>query len=220
MDAWYDQRAMTFEGFSPADLRLFRRLDAPAKVQDFVNAIPINREPEGDTVLSPLRVLREKRAHCVEGAMLAAAIFRYHGEKPLIVDMEAAPWDQDHVIAVFKRHGHWGAISKTNHPVLRYREPVYRTIRELIMSYFHEYTPVGGEKKTLRAYSLPVDLSRFDRVGWMTSAENVWDVPYYLCEVKHYSILSRAQLGSLRELDPIEIETSSREEWPAKKRGE
>ena len=207
-----------FSGFRKEDLRLFRRLNTPAKIQDFLNAIPINREPEGDTVLSPLRVLCERRAHCIEGAMLAAAIFRYHGEKPLIVDMEAAPSDQDHVIAVFKRDGHWGAISKTNHPVLRYREPVYRTIRELIMSYFHEYTPVRGKKKTLRAYSLPVDLTRFDKTGWMTRTDDVWDVPYHLCEVRHYPILTRSQIASLRTLDPIEVDTSSREEWPLKKR--
>ncbi len=209
---------MPFSAFSAKDRALFRRLTTPAKIQDFLNAIPINREPEGDTVLSPLRVLRENRAHCIEGAMLAAAIFRFHGEPPLVVDMEAASWDQDHVIAVFKRNGHWGAISKTNHPVLRYREPVYRTIRELIMSYFHEYSPVGGEKKTLRAYSLPVDLTRFDAVDWMTREDNVWDVPYHLCEVKHYPILTRSQIASLRTLDPIEVDTSSREEWPAKPR--
>ena len=209
---------MTFSDFSKKDLALFRRLNTPAKIQDFLNAIPINREPEGDTVLSPIRVLRENRAHCIEGAMLAAAIFRFHGERPLIVDMEAAPWDQDHVIAVFKRSDHWGAISKTNHPVLRYREPVYRTIRELIMSYFHEYTPVGGEKKTLRAYSAPVDLTRFDKTNWMTRRDNVWDVPYYLCEVRHSPILTRSQIAALRNLDPIERETSSREEWPKKKK--
>ena len=203
-----------FSGFSKEDLALFRRLNTPSKVQDFLNAIPINREPEGDTVLSPLRVLRERRAHCIEGAMLAAAIFRFHGQRPLLVDMEACASDQDHVIAVFKRGGHWGAISKTNHPVLRYREPVYRTIRELIMSYFHEYTPVGGKKKTLRTYSLPVDLSRFDKIQWMTRDGDVWEVAYHLCDVKHFPILNRSQIASLRTLDPIEIETSSREEWP------
>jgi len=208
---------MPYTGFTETDRRLFRRLSTPAKIQDFLNAIPINREPEGDTCLSPLRVLRERRAHCIEGAMLAAAIFRYHGEPPLIVDLEAAAWDDDHVIAVFRRHGCWGAISKTNHFSLRYREPVYRTVRELVMSYFHEYTPLDSDKKSLRSYSHPVDLSRFDARGWMTDARDVWYVPEYLVEAKHFPILGRGQIASLRRSDPIEVRAAELLEWP--KRG-
>lgn len=205
-------------GFSRSERLLFRRLDTAKKIQDFLNAMPINREPEGDTCLSPRSVLRERRAHCIEGAMLAAAIFRHHGQPPLIVDMEATRDDADHVIAVFRRQGHWGAVSKTNHPVLRYREPVYRTIRELIMSYFHEYTPVGGDRKTLRTYSRPVDLSRFDRIGWMTREGSVWEVPEYLCEIKHFPVANRSQIAGLRRLDPIEIASSNLEEWPKRRR--
>lgn len=197
-----------------AERNLFARLDTPAKIQDFVNAIPINREPEGDTCLSPRRVLRERRAHCIEGAMLAAAIFRHHGERPLIVDMEGASWDEDHVIAVFKRYGCWGAISKTNHYSLRYREPVYRTIRELILSYFHEYMPTDSDKKSLRAYSHPVDLSRFDALGWMTDERDAWYVPEYLVEAKHHPILGRGQIASLRRADPIEVRAAELLEWP------
>jgi hypothetical protein len=205
---------MAADGLSRAELNLFSRLDTPGKIQDFLNAIPINREPEGDTCLSPRRVLRERRAHCIEGAMLAAAIFRHHGQRPLIVDMEAAMWDDDHVIAVFRRHGAWGAISKTNHATLRYREPVYRTIRELVMSYFHEYTPVDGDRKSLRSFSGPVDLSRFDRLGWMTDEQNVWYVPEYLIDAKHRPILNRGQIASLRRSDPIEVRAAGLLEWP------
>ena len=205
---------MPAPGLSRSELAIFRRLDTPAKIQDFLNAIPINREPEGDTCLSPRRVLRERRAHCIEGAMLAAAILRHHGERPLIVDMEGAPWDEDHVIAVFRKYGCWGAVSKTNHYSLRYREPVYRSIRELIMSYFHEYTPIDSDKKSLRAYSGPVDLSRFDRRGWMTDEQDVWYVPEYLVKARHFPILGRGQLASLRRVDPIEARAAELLEWP------
>lgn len=110
--------------------------------------------------------------------MLAAAALRMHGHRPLVVDLKATEADDDHVIAVFRQHGSWGAISKTNHAVLRYREPVYASIRELVLSFFHEYFLKNG-KKTLRSYSQPVDLSRFDRRGWMTSEEDVWYIPEY-----------------------------------------
>jgi hypothetical protein len=207
------------DGLTREERSLFSRLDAPGKIQDFLNAIPINREPEGDTCLSPRRVLRERRAHCIEGAMLAAAILRHHGERPLIVDMEGAAWDEDHVIAVFQKRGHWGAISKTNHYSLRYREPVYRTIRELIMSYFHEYTPLDNDRKSLRAYSNPIDLSRFDRRGWLTDEQDVWYVPEYLVEAKHFPILDRGQIASLRRADPIEVRAAELEEWPKRRAG-
>lgn len=203
---------------SPSEKSLFRKLDSPSKVQDFLNAIPINREPEGDTCLSPRRVLRERRAHCIEGAMLAAAIFRTHGMPPLIVDMEGAAWDEDHVIAVYRKYGCWGAVSKTNHATLRYREPIYRTLRELILSYFHEYTPHDDDRKSLRTYSRPVDMSRFDRRGWLTAEESVWYVPEYLVEAKHYRILNRAQIASLRRVDEVEMRAAKVLEWPMKKR--
>lgn len=208
---------MPHAGFSPSDLKLFRRLSSSAKIQDFLNAIPINREPEGDTCISPLRVLRENRAHCIEGAMLAAAVLRYHGERPLIIDLEAADWDEDHVIAVFRKYGCWGAVSKTNHYSLRYREPVYRTVRELVMSFFHEYTPLDSDKKSLRAYTSPVDLSRFDRRGWMTAEDDVWYVPEFLVASKHVPILNRGQIASLRPADLIETRAAELVEWP--KRG-
>jgi len=208
---------MPFRDLSKDERRTLRALDAPWKIQEFLNAIPINHEPEGDTCLSPRRVLRERRAHCMEGAMLAALALRYHGEKPLVVDMMGTPDDCDHVIAVFRRNGHWGAISKTNHSVLRYREAVYRTLRELIMSYFHEYSSQATGKKTLRSYSMPVDLSRFDRLGWMTREDDVWEVPEYLADVRHVPLLSRSQIAALRKADPMELRVGDILEWPEPK---
>ena len=192
---------------------ILRALSTPRKIQDFLNDLPINFEPEGDTCLSPRRVLRERRAHCMEGAMLAAAAFRFHGRPPLVVDLTAAPDDHDHVIAVFRDHGAWGAVSKTNHAVLRYREPVYRTIRELVLSFFHEYFSQRDGKKTLRSFSLPVDLSRFDRRGWMTTEEDVWYVPERLCDVRHFRLLAPGQAAALRRADPIELEAGELTEW-------
>ncbi len=144
--------------------------------------------------------------------MLAALALRLHGYPPLIVDLTSTAEDLDHVIAVFKQHGHWGAISKTNHAVLRYREPIYKTIRELVMSYFHEYTTDDG-KKTLRSYSEPVDLSRFDDRGWMTDEEDVWYVAEHLVEIPHTPLLSRNQIATLRRADPIEIKIGKMKQW-------
>jgi len=192
--------------------RVLARLDTPGKIQDFLNALPQNTSHEA-TCYSPRTVLRERSAHCVEGALLAAAALHYHGERALIVDLEATADDEDHVIAVFRRFGRWGAISKTNHAVLRYREPVYYSIRELVLSYFHEYFLNSSGKKTLRAFSKPVDLHRFDRQNWMRSEEDVWFVPEYLCDIPHTSILTRAQIAALRPADLIERKAGGITEW-------
>lgn len=200
------------------ELRLLRRLRTPARIQDFLNDLPQNHEPNGDTCFSPRLVLRQGRAHCMEGAMLAAAALRLHGHRPLVLDLTATQDDQDHVVALFRQHGCWGAVSKTNHAVLRYREPIYRTVRELALSYFHEYFLQSNGKKTLRSYAGPIDLSRFDRRGWMTSLEPVWYVPEYLCCVPHRSVLSRGQAASLRRADAIERRVGDIVEWKKGKR--
>ena len=139
-----------------------------------MNAIPANFEPDGDTVLSVREVLRQRRAHCIEGAMVAAAALWVHGEPPLLLDLEAVR-DYDHVVTVFRRHGRWGAISKTNHVPLRYRDPVYRSLRELAMSYFHEYANRRGQK-TLRTYSRVLDLRTIPAAVWVTNGTNCWEV--------------------------------------------
>jgi len=144
--------------------------------------------------------------------MLAALAFRMHGQKPYILDLESSRHDQDHVIALFRQHGCWGAVSKTNHAVLRYREPVYRNIRELVMSYFHEYVDQQG-RKTLRRYSLPVDLSRFDHAQWMTNEDDNWFVAQYLVDVRHRDILTPSQIATLRRADEIEKKIGDIVEW-------
>lgn len=194
---------------TPKERALFRQLSTPAKIQDFLNKIPAHRR---DTCFSPRTVLKRRRAHCMEGAMLAAAALRFHGFPPLVLDLTSSAHDLDHVVAIFKEGGKWGAVSKTNHAVLRYREPVYRDIRELAMSYFHEYTDNSG-RKTLRSFSAPVDLSRFDARGWMTSEKPVWYIPEYLAKVRHTEILTRSQAARLRRADPIERKVGRILEW-------
>jgi hypothetical protein len=203
-------------GLDKKTLKLLKSLNTPAKIQDFLNEIPINFEPDGDSFLSPMSVLEKRVCHCTEGAILAALALRVNGQEPLVVDLMASRNDFDHVITVFRKDGKWGAISKTNHAALRYREPVYDSIRELAMSYFHEYLDKEG-RKNLRSYSAPVNLKRFDKRSWMTSGEDIYYIPEYLVEVKHFPLVNPKQIRNLRRADAIEIEAGEITEW---KRGQ
>lgn len=193
-------------GFNQEELRVLKKLTTPAKIQDFVNALAPNFEERGDTLMSPRRVLREGKAHCMEGALLAAAALWIGNAKPLILDLKTVPADDYHVVALFRKHGRWGAISKTNHAVLRYREPVYKSIRELAMSYFHEYFLNKNGKKTLRSFSRPLDLSRYLKRGWTTDEEDLWYIYDALDKTPHEQVLTKSMVAELRKADPIEIE--------------
>lgn len=170
-------------GFSPRELRTLRALDTPVKVQRFLDDLDYNHERGGATCRSPRRVLRDRTAQCAEAAILAAAAFRVHGRPPLIVDLEAER-DDDHLLAVYRERGFWGAVGKSKFAGLRYRAPVYRTVRELVVSYFEDYYNYAGER-TLRRYSRPVSLRRFDRIGWMTSEADIWPVIEHLLVIPH-----------------------------------
>src|SRR3990167_3003217 len=173
--------------FTKKEIILFKKLNTPAKVQDFLNTIPINFEHDKiDRVKSPLRVMRENNAHCIEGAILGAYILSLHGYKPLIMHLETTKNDFDHIVAPFKINGLWGALSKTNHAVLRYREPIYKTIRELVLSYFHEYFMDDG-KKTLRRYSKHLNLNIFENT-WPYADGDLWGIDEELDKIKHYDI--------------------------------
>ena len=191
--------------YSAREIRIFKQLSNPKKVQDFLaDKIEHNPARDGIECRSPRRVLREGKAHCMEGALLAAAILEFHGRPPLVLDLRSTPHDLDHVVALFQQFGCWGAVSKTNHGVLRYREPVYRTLRELAMSYFHEYFLDSGAK-TLREYSGAFNLNRVNKLNWRTTEEDLVEVPNVLDAAKHYKILSKAQIRNLRRADEIEI---------------
>jgi hypothetical protein len=191
---------MRSNGFDARELAVLRRLTTPAKIQRFLDCdIGYNIEPDGATCRSPRRVLRDGVAHCMEGALFGAATLAVQGFPPLLVDLEAVR-DDDHVLAVFRANGGWGAIAKSNYSGLRFREPVYRTLRELVMSYFEHYYNLAGEK-TLRRYSRPVNLARFDRIAWTTSEDDVWAVPEYLCTVAHSPLLAPRQVRGLNRVD-------------------
>ena len=189
-------------GLTPPEFAILGRLTTPETIQKFLFALKQNFEPRGDTCRSVRTVLREGNAHCIEGAMLAAAALWVHGEPPLLLDLRAVN-DSDHVVALFRRRGHWGALSKTNGPGLRYRDPVYRTLRELAMSYVHEYANKRN-RKTLREYSAAFDLRRIDPAVWVTGRKNAWLVGEKLDEARHYRLIDRAQEELLLRRDPYE----------------
>ncbi len=183
-------------GLSPENLRTLRALKTPARIQKFIDEIEYQY---ANTAWSPARVLRERKGHCLEGALVAAAALRVNGYLPLLMDLEAVH-DDDHVIALFRERGLWGGIAKSNFAGLRFRAPVYRTLRELALSYFEPYYNLRGER-TLRAYSRPVNLARLDRQHWMTAEEDVWCVPEALIAARHYPIVPDKVARSLPRLD-------------------
>jgi hypothetical protein len=191
--------------YSKDEIKLFRKLSSPKKIQDYVNSLRFNFRKDG-IFSSPRVVVRNKKADCLEGALLASAILEFYGYKPLILDLRSAtkPFDYDHIVALFRQYKCFGAISKTNHAVLRYREPVYKTVRELVMSYFHEYFLEDG-RKTLREYSKPFDLSTIKHIDWRTTESNLWEIHEILDKIKHYPILSKKQIINLRKADKIEL---------------
>lgn len=183
-------------GLSPADLQTLRGLKTPAQIQKFVDELAYQY---ANTAGSPQRVLRERKGHCLEGALLAAAALRVSGHPPLLMDLEGFH-DDDHVVALYREHGLWGGIAKSNFAGLRFRAPVYRTLRELAMSYFEHYYNLRRER-TLRSYSLPVNLERLDGRGWMTAEDDVWCVPELLIAARHYPLFPHKVARSLPRLD-------------------
>ena len=189
-------------GLSETDACALARLATPHEIQDFVSALGLNAEKNGDTCMSVAQTLEHGYAHCIEGAFVAAAALWMGGAAPLLMDMQAKN-DHDHVVALFRSHGCWGAISKSNHVWLRWRDPVYRSLRELAMSYFHEYA--NEQNKTLRTYSVSFDLRRFPSEQWVTGKNSCWDIGYELDQSRHYNLLTPAQSRSLKSRDKIEM---------------
>lgn len=197
--------------FTKKELAIFRKLNTPAKVQDFLNTIPINFEKDKkDTAKSPIMVMRKWNAHCIEGAILGAYILSLHGHKPLLINLKCTKEDFEHVIAPFQVNGYWGALSKTNHAVERYRDPVYRNIHELMMSFFNEYYLING-KKTMRKYSEPLNLNTFKK-GWEVKEKDLWEIDTKLDKIKYYKIAPK-NIKNLRKADPIEVKVLKLTEW-------
>ena len=196
-----------------SEFAVLGRLSTPQKIQAFLNAIPANHELGGETILSVREVLRQRRAHCIEGAFVAACALWVHGDPPLVMHMDCAASDYPHILALFRRGGAWGAISKTNGAVLRFRDPVYRSLRELAMSYFHEYSDKRG-RKTLRSYSAAFDLRRVDPALWVTRETACDEVNIRLAALRHYPLISARQERLLSPRDAFEREVAKVVEYP------
>ena len=189
-------------GLSPEDMRTLRSLKTPARIQKFVDSLTYQY---ADTAWSPRRVLRERKGHCLEGALVAAAALRVNGYPPLVMDLEAVR-DDDHVLAIYRERGLWGSIAKSNFAGLRFRAPIYRTLRELALSYFEHYYNLRGER-TLRAYSLPINLARLDGKNWMTAEEDVWCVTDRLIDARHFALIPDKVARELPRVDRRSFES-------------
>jgi hypothetical protein len=200
-------------GLTPSEFAVLRRLATPRKVQYFINAICINHELDGETILSVREVLSQRRAHCIEAAFVSACALWVHGEPPLVMHLDCVPADYPHVIALFRRRGAWGAISKSNGSTLRYRDPIYRSLRELAMSYFHEYSDRHGHK-TLRSYSAPFDLRRLGSELWVTSKRACRETNDRLAGARHYPLVTVRQQRLLAPRDRFERESAKAVEYP------
>lgn len=198
---------------SPKEKALFEKLDTPQKIQDYLDRIPQNfSHSAGHTLRSPRRMLQDPSGYCFEGAVFAAAALAYHGGEPLIMDLRAVEPDVDHVVATFKRDGLWGAISKTNYSVLKWRDPVYKSIRELAMSYFHEYFLDNGNK-SFKDYSLPFNLKKFKPERWVIANEPLEWLAVALDDARHYPTVPARLLKRARKASYVELEASDMREW-------
>ena len=195
-------------GLSPRELAVLKKLSTPIRIQDFLDTFSINW---GEEYLSPRKVLRLKKMHCLEGALLAALALWIRGEKPLLLDLKVEG-DEDHVVALYKRNGYWGAISKTNHASLRFRDPVYRTIRELALSYFHEYFNNKSRKKVLRSYSKPFNLKRLG-TKWITAEDDLYFIADAIDRSPHFPIVPKKNKKMIRRADRVELRAGEIVEW-------
>ena len=199
-------------GLTKSELKTLKKLSTPIKIQDFLDSLPVNWEKKGETYMSPRRALKAKKMHCFEGALVAAVALWLKGEKPLLLDFQNKG-DEDHVVALYKRNGYWGAISKTNHSTLRYRDPVYKTLRELALSYFHEYWRQKDGKKTLVAFSTePFDLRKYG-TKWVTSEEDLFSMVDDIDNARHTQIIPKKNKKFLRRADKMEKRVGKIIEW-------
>jgi hypothetical protein len=177
-------------------LKLWRGLTSPDRIQSYLDSIPYSADK---FYRCPRRVVEDRTAHCFDGALFAAAALRRLGYPALIVDMYAVR-DDDHMIALFRRRGGWGAVAKSNYVGLRFREPVYRSLRELIMSYFNDFYNPAGER-TLRTYTRPINLARFDRLGWEVSDDGLERIARHTERVPRIQVITRAMAMALTPVD-------------------
>jgi hypothetical protein len=184
-------------GLDGAERDLLLGLDSPAAIQAFLDSVPYSSD---SFYRCPRRVLRDRRAHCFDGALMAAAALRILGYPPLVVDLYSER-DDDHMLALWQRDGCWGALAKSNFVGLRFREPVYQSLRELVMSYFEDFYNVLGEK-TLRGFTVPLDLARLDGLAWMEDDDGLDAIAERLDALDRTPVLTAGMVAGLCRLDP------------------
>jgi hypothetical protein len=175
----------TRKDFTRKEWRIIKSHPTPREVQRFLSSLPYNHEKEGATCQSFRSVIRENRAHCLEGALTAAVILEQHGYPPLLVSVESQD-KLDHVLFLYKKNNRYGAVARSRDPGLHGRKPVFRTVRDLVMSYFDAYIDRSGRITGYAVASLD-DLGNYD---WRFSTRNVWKVERYLQEIPHREIRS------------------------------
>lgn len=206
---------LTKYNLSPKNQRTLLKLSTPQKIQTFLDTLPINLEEENDTYMSVVRTLRTGKAHCLEGALVAGLALWMQGQVPLLLDLKSSNGD-DHIVALFKQGGRWGAISKTNHTTLRFRDPVYETVRELALSYFHEYIHLKTGEKILVSYSEPFDLRSVQDnkiIDWISGERELDWLADALDKTKHYRIYPSKNKKYLRRADKVELKAGNVVEW-------
>ncbi|HEY6066558.1 MAG TPA: hypothetical protein VIY96_10395 [Thermoanaerobaculia bacterium] len=186
-------------GLTPSEAARLSRLSPPWRIQKFLDELEY--DVHGAGCRSPRRVLRERKVQCMDGALFAAAALRVQGQRPLILDLEAVQ-DDDHVIALYRVNGLWGSVARSNYSGLRFREPLFATVRDLVLSYVEGYFNLRRQK-TLRRYSRPFDLSYFDPLGWMTAEEDLWEIPNHLVGIRHERLLTPAQERALAPVSKV-----------------
>jgi hypothetical protein len=187
---------------TPSERQLVKSLNSPARIQAYLDETPYSAE---DRYRCPLSVLRDRQAHCFDGAVFAAAMLRRLGHPPLIVDLLPNARDDDHLLALFKVDGHWGALARSNFSGLRYREPIFRSLREMVLSYFEDYFNAAGEK-TLRAYTVSLNLARFDRQGWLVRDETMDTIANALATLRKVPLLTPRMVARLLPVDKRALE--------------
>jgi hypothetical protein len=187
---------------------ILQSLSTPLKIQDYLDSLAFNHEENGETCRSAYEVIRHRTAHCLEGAFVACAALKYHGKKPILISLKVTDNDYDHVITIYKENGYFGAISKTNHAVLGFRDPVYKTIRELAMTYFHEYFLAKNGEKTLRGYSRLINLHRFG-TSWIDSNESQIAIAYAISDATHVPIIPKGNERFIRRATKLERDSAS-----------
>jgi hypothetical protein len=201
----------TASGLPLSVFNRLKRLKTPVHIQNFLDSLAINHEHQVETYMSPLRSLKQKKAHCLEAALIACVSLWIHGKRPYLIDLKSITGD-DHIIVPYKVGKYYGALSKTNHATLRFRDPVYLSIRELVLSYFHEYFDLKNGKKILCSYSVPFDMSLQGTV-WITKKECMFDLADEIDMSPHIRIVSSKRLAEFRKADVFERKASKLVEW-------